>query len=97
MGVGSLERSYVSYPDDPTSNYAVMRAWDRHLRLMGLLPIGTSNTDLVGKIELGPNRDGREIIVYGFDEQGHISSWREVVSSLHVQKDTCHEQRRAAK
>ena len=67
---------YVLRPDDPQNRYAPLRAWDRHLKLQGLLPIGTNDLQKVGPILQDP--DG-EYIVYGYTHYGHLTSWRETV------------------
>jgi hypothetical protein len=80
-----LTLDYRLQPDDPLHTYAVIRAWDRHLKLQGLLPIGTNDLSKVGPILQEP---GGEYIVYGYDERGWLSSWRQTLSPSRVQEAT---------
>lgn len=78
-----LDLTYRLQPDDPSHAHAVIRAWDRHLRVMGLHPIGTDDLSKVGPILQDP---GEEYIVYEFDERGWLTSRRETVLQPAVQK-----------
>ena len=78
MGVGSLERDWIVYPDDPTNGYSLIRAWDRHLKRIGLLPIGTSDSSKVGPILVDPY-GSHEYIEFYFDARGHLDFRREVL------------------
>ena len=68
-----LVNNFRARPDDPLHPYATLRAWDRHLKLHGLPPIGTKDPDKVGPILQDPNG---EYIVFGYNELGHLTSWR---------------------
>jgi hypothetical protein len=45
-----MKRDSIIYPDDEDHLCADMREWDRHLVSLGMLPIYTSNPELVGPI-----------------------------------------------
>lgn len=82
----TLTRTWISYPDDPDNAYSVLRAWDRHLLSVGLLPIGTSDSSKVGPILVNPNGT-REYIAYGFDSRGFLTSWRQVLQEEKLRKE----------
>lgn len=86
----SLTRDWITYPDDPANCYAHLRAWDRHLVSVGLLPIFTSELEKVGPILLGPHAKGKQYIVYGYDERGHLTDWRETVQKVDLSKASGH-------
>lgn len=67
----------IFYPDDLGHAYADLRAWDRHLVSVGLLPIFTSDSSKVGPILVNP-LGNREYLVYGY-RNGDLTSWREVL------------------
>jgi hypothetical protein len=83
--MGVMRRVGIQWPDDIGHHYSLLRAWDRHLLNVGLLPIATSDSNKVGPILVNPDGD-REYIVYGYDECGRLTSWRQVLSKGGVWK-----------
>jgi hypothetical protein len=74
MGVGSLKRNWITYPDDPANCFAYVRAWDRFLASIGLLPIYTFDPLKVGPILLGPDPEGKQYIEYRIDRDGCLTA-----------------------
>jgi hypothetical protein len=85
MGVGSLKRDWILYPDDPANGWSWIRAWDRFLLSIGLLPIGTSDLTKVGPILVDPNGT-REYQDYYIDDCGYIKLGSKVLPTSGVRK-----------
>ena len=86
-----LTRDWIIYPDDLANAYAVLRAWDRHLLSVDLLPIGTSELDKVGPILVDPEGTG-EFYTYCFDSRGFlILTTASLLSEARVWKASCEE------
>ena len=85
MGVGSLKRTWISYPDDPTNPYAELRAWDRFLVSIGLLPVHTFDLTKVGPILVNPTGDQSYCDFYIL-ESGHLGKLIKVLSPSRVRK-----------
>jgi hypothetical protein len=85
MGVGSLVRDWITYPDDPANCFAYPRAWDRFLVSIGLLPIYTSDLTKVGPILVDPNGN-REYQDFYVLESGHLCLLTKVLSEPKVQE-----------
>ena len=68
----TLHRTSIVYSDEIGSPYAVLRAWDRHLLRVGLLPIGTNEVSKVGLILLGQDIARKLFYEYQIDGAGHI-------------------------
>lgn len=76
-----LSRTFIVYPDDFHHPYAMLRAWDRHLISVGLLPISTSDLSKVGPILVNPE-GSKEYLEYGYDPGGYLFSyWTTVQAS----------------
>ena len=72
------------WPDDPDSLYAQLRAWDRHLQLQGMLPIGTCNPEEVGPILVNPRGD-RKYLTFAYTGEGKLYLRKEVLQT-HLRK-----------
>lgn len=81
--MGVMRRVGIQYPDDIDHHYAVLRAWDRHLISVGLLPISTTDYRKVGPILVNPNGSG-EHFTYGFSPSGHLIFWTETLLASRV-------------
>lgn len=101
MGVGArrfqtfLKLTFISYPDDPNNIFSDRRAWDRHLKSLGLPPIYTSDPSKVGPILVNPE-GSKEYIVYGFDSNGHLKSHTEVLCTPELREASDATQERSA-
>jgi len=74
-----------TYPDDPDSLFAQLRAWDRHLALQNMLPIGTCNLEEVGPILVDPNGDHR-YLVFSYTGAGHLTLGYQTLLQTNVRK-----------
>jgi len=101
MGVGrrefQLKRDWILYPDDPTNGFALLRAWDRHLVTLGLLPVGTPDLTKVGPILLGPKPKGKTYLVYRYNDLGHLVLREETLRTSRVQKASRKKKKRVSK
>ena len=81
----TLSRTFIDYPDDLRHPYAMLRAWDRHLISLGLLPIFTSEQSKVGPILVNLGGTG-EHYEYRYDRRGHLVLLCTTLQEANVQK-----------